>query len=71
MSTKASRRSFVSAGCALLGVAAMPRAFALDNKVDLILKNGKVATVDANNSFATTVVVKNGRIVAVDRKSVV
>ncbi|MEJ1962305.1 MAG: amidohydrolase family protein [Gammaproteobacteria bacterium] len=70
MFKKASRRSFVSAGCAVLGVAVMPRAFALDNKVDLILKNGKIATVDANNSFATTVVVKDGRIVAVGDASV-
>jgi len=65
MSKKASRRAFVSAGCALIGTAAIPRAFALDNRVDLILRNGKIATVDANNRFATTVVVKDGRIVAV------
>lgn len=65
-----SRRSFVSGSFALLGAAAIPRAFAFDDKVDLILKNGKIATIDANNTFATTVVVKSGRIVAVGDASV-
>lgn len=34
-------------------------------QVDLILTNGNIATIDKDNSFATTVVVHDGRIVAV------
>jgi predicted amidohydrolase YtcJ len=60
-----SRRVFLTGAAAVLGTAGMRRAFAIDSRADLILTNGKIATVDARNSFATTVVVRDGRIVAV------
>lgn len=49
---------------ALSATALAQQAFAA-TAVDLILKNGNIATMDARNSSATTVVVDDGRIVAV------
>lgn len=43
---------------------------ALAAQVDLILKNGKIATIDEQNSFVSTVVVNDGRIVAVGDETV-
>lgn len=48
-----------------LSATAMANHALAATSVDLILKNGKVATIDAQNSFATTVIVDDGRIVAV------
>lgn len=63
-----SRRTFVAAACSI-GLAAMSCANAA-TKVDLILTNGKIATVDAKNNFVTTVVVDDGRIVATGDASI-
>ncbi|GFE80148.1 hypothetical protein GCM10011487_21480 [Steroidobacter agaridevorans] len=65
-----SRRSLVAAGCAVaMGIGSMTAAFAA-TEVDLILTNGKIATVDAQNNFVTTVVVDKGRILATGDASI-
>ena len=63
-----SRRSLVASACAI-GIAAMSSASAA-TKVDLILTNGKIATIDAQNSFVTTVVVDDGKILATGDASI-
>lgn len=60
-------RSAIAA--ALSGLAAAPGALAA-TEVDLILKNGKVATMDAQGRVATTVIIDDGRIVAVGDESI-
>jgi predicted amidohydrolase YtcJ len=59
----------LATGCAVvLGIAPLDALAA--TQVDLILKNGKIATVDASNSVVSTVVVDDGRIVAVGDESI-
>lgn len=59
-----SKRLLTAAACCLVVVAASVSAAHAATRVDLILTNGKIATVDDNNSFVTTVVVDKGRILA-------
>src|ERR1051326_6280945 len=48
-----------------------PRTPAPTHAEELVLMNGKIHTMDRNNTIVQTVSIKNGRFSTVDRKSVV
>src|SRR5262249_47874567 len=71
-STGLSRRALLGAGAAAaIGAAlggAFPRSIAAQGEPteDLVLVNGKIHTMDARNTIAGTVSIRNGRFAAVD-----
>src|SRR6476659_1529693 len=64
-----SRRSFIKAGAAVPGSAVSARDFdsLCDGSRDLDLVNGRFLTMDADNSVASSVSIRDGRIVKLER----